>query len=271
MKKKVFIDGKGRLFGKYDLFVPLFVIIILTLGFLVARVLLQKDTYITAELFASGGEWWWENTEPPYWLVDPIKEGAIEYDTQGKPLVEVLETKKFEVGDRKMLWMKVRLKVTPSEQSGQYRFRREPLQIGSLIYVSPNNVRIASNVLSIEGVVEPKEELEKTITLKAYDQFPWFVDSISAGDKMYDSKGNVLAEVLDKKVVDAEVMISDDRGNVYARRNPLKRDMTLTMKIKITRTDGVDYFSFFQPIKVGYYILFPMENANVEGLISEIK
>src|SRR3989304_1995614 len=130
-RSRPLLDKNGKLFGKYDIFIPLFVLIVLVLGFFIARVLLQKETYVTAELFASGGEWWWNNPAPPHWLTDPIQKGSIEYDPQGNVLVEVVDTQKFEAGDRKMLWMKVRLLVTPMKGSRQYRFRREPLQVGS--------------------------------------------------------------------------------------------------------------------------------------------
>lgn len=277
------LDKNGRLFGKYDLFVPLFLIIIIVLGIFIGKILLQKDTYITVELFASGGEWWWNNPDPPHWLTDPIKPGDIEYDPQGKPLVEVLDTKKFEAGDRKMLWMKARLKVTPSKGSKQYRFRREPLQVGSLIYVAPNNVRIASNVMWIEGISEEQTSSEKIITIQEYNVFPWLADAVHVGDVMKADDGTTLVEVLEKTIQPAQADIislgaqvfgggrSIEGKRLYMIPSEARKDITVKLRLVTTVSKGRHYFSYFQPIKIGFYIWIPLENVNISGNIIAVE
>jgi hypothetical protein len=275
-KKKTFnfrsiINTEGKLFGKFDLFLPLFLIIAIVLALFIGKVLLQKDEYVEAELFASGGEWWWDNPEPPYWLADPIVPGAKEYDPQGNVLVEVLDVKKFEVGDRKMLWMKVKLRVTPADKSKQFRFRREPLQVGSVVYISPNNVRVFCNVMWVQGTDTDREESEKIVTLKEYDVFPWLTEQIQVGDTMKDDSGTVLAEVLEKREELAEVTTNDINGNVLVKRNPLRRDITLRIKLKTTKSRNIEYFSYFQPLKVGFYIWLPFSKVNISGNLISIE
>lgn len=280
-KKYPVLDQKGRLFGRFDIFVPLFVIILVALAFFVGRILLQKDTYVTAELFASGGEWWWNNPAPPHWLTDPIQKGSIEYDSSGNVLVEVLDTQKFEAGERKMLWMKVRLRVTAIKNSQQYRFRREPLQIGSLIYVAPNNVRIASNVMWIEGAGTERARSEKIITLEEYNVFPWLADAVRIGDTMKTDDGIVMAEVIEKTVQPARYGIVEwDRPNEYklgagGRLNAVaagdRRDITLKLKLRTSVVNDQHYFSYFQPIKIGFYLWIPLQNANISGNITAVE
>lgn len=265
--KFVLLDDSGKLFGKYDLFIPLFILVVLALVIMVARVLLQKDEYVTVELFASGGEWWWNNPSPPYWLVDPIKKGAVERDPQGDVLVEVLETRKFEAADRKLLWMKVKLKVSPDKKSNQFRFRREMLQVGSVIYVSPGNVKIVCNVLRIEGMEDNRKEVTKLVTIRSLNVLPWYTDNIKIGDAMYDSDGKVVAEVVKKTVTLANMTTVDDRGQTHASKDPLYRDVDITMRLKLTQSEGLDYFSYFLPLKKNYFIAIPLEVMNVEGTI----
>jgi hypothetical protein len=265
------IDSKGRLFGKYDLFLPLFILICITLVFFIGRVLFQKDTYITAELFASGGEWWWDNPEPPYWLTDPLQPGQKEYDAQGNVLVEVLDTKKFEVGDRKMLWMKVRLKVAPQNKTQQFRFRREPIQVGSLIQVAPNNIKVFANVMWLEGVETSRQEIEKIITLKNYEMQPWETEAFKVGDQMRSDDGKVMAEILEKNVILSEMVTVDDRGNTHVRSNPLRRDMTVKARVLTTQSNDILYFSYFQPLKVGYFLWLPLQHTSVSGSIVAIE
>ncbi|MBU1326567.1 hypothetical protein KKB64_00070 [Patescibacteria group bacterium] len=271
-RKRQLIDNKGRILGKYDLFVPLFIALSVVLLFFVAKVLLQKDTYITVDLFASGGEWWWNNPDPPQWLTDPIQPGAKELDSLGKVLVEVVKTNKFEVGDRKMLWMRARLRVTAIKSSGQYRFRREPIQVGSVIYVAPNNVKINSSVMWIEGVDEERQESEKLITIKNYGIYPWLADAVNVGDKMKTDDGQTMAEILEKQVEPAEVPpVALEDGVLYVGPNSRRKDMTLKLRIKTAVSKGRHYFSYFQPVKVGFYIMFPFESANVSGYITRVE
>ncbi len=279
--KRPLFDARGKLFGRFDIFVPLFIAVIVALLFFVGRILLQKDTYVTVELFASGGEWWWNNPAPPHWLTDPIQKGSKEYDPSGNVLVEVLDTQKFEAGDRKMLWMKVKLRVTPIKNSQQYRFRREPLQIGSLIYVAPNNVRIASNVMWIEGADEERIWSEKIITLEEYNVFPWLADAVRVGDTMKTDDGIVMAEVIDKNVrVARSGVVEWDRPNEFklgtgGRLNAIpnvdRRDITLKLKLRTSIVSNRHYFSYFQPIKVGFYLWIPLESANISGNIIHIE
>jgi hypothetical protein len=270
-KKFVFIDDNGMLFGKIDIFKLLAVVVLATLTFLIAKILLQKDTYIEAELFASGGEWWWENPDPPYWLADPIQVGAIEYDPQGNKLVEVLDVRKFEAGDRKRLWMRVRLKVTPTGDSKQFRFRREPLTIGKVIQVNPSNVSVNANVIRIEGVGQIGEPVEKIITLEAEGLYNWQAEATSVGRKMVDNKGNALAEIVAYNRRDAEVFVNDFLGKGVITVDPRRSDITLKIKVKAMRYEGIDYFAEFQPLKIGFYIVLPMDVVNVQGYISNIE
>jgi len=269
--KPPILSRDGKLFGKIDMFIPLFIIIILITGIFVARVLTAKSSYVTVQLFASGGEWWWNNPDPPYWLTDPVNKGAIDYDSSGNKLVEVLEVQKFEAGDRKMLWIKARLRVDLIPKSKQYLFRREPLQIGSLLYISPNNVRIYSNVMSIEGVSDVGEHRQKIVTLKDYVAYPWFADAVKVGAKMLDSDGNIMAEVIDKQVVPAERTTTDYLGNSHAETDPYRRDITLKVRLTTIYSTGRDYFSFFQPLKIGFSLWIPFQDLNFQGEIIDIE
>lgn len=272
LKKYPLLDKKGKIFGKYDIFIPLLIIILLVLGLFSARVALQKDVYITVELFASGGEWWWNNPAPPYWITDPIQPGAKEYDSQGNILVDVIDTKKFEAGDRKMLWMKARLRVTPMNSSKQYRFRLQPLQVGSLIFVAPNNVNIASNVMWIEGLGPERLESQKVITVEEYGVFSWLADAVSVGDVMRADDGTVLAEVIDKNVRPSVTDVTElIKGQLIIVPNDTRRDITLKIRVHTTVSKNLHYFSYFQPLKVGFYIWIPFEKVNLSGNIIKVE
>lgn len=273
LKLNRFIDKNGKIFGKYDIFTPILIIMILLIAAFIFRILTEKSEYVTVQLYASGGEWWWDQPEPPYWLTDPVVKGSLELDPTGDKLVEVLEVQKFEAGDRKMLWMKARLKVAADKKSKQYRFRREPLQVGSLIYIAPNNVRIFCNVMFIDGVGEPGKISEKLVTVKAYNQFPWKAEALKIGEKMLDDNGNPMAEIVERNIIQPrdQVLAVNDKGIVVEQNNPERVDVTVKVKMQTLESNGINYFSFFQPIKIGFYLWVPFKTVNFDGYITKVE
>ena len=167
--------------------------------------------------------------------------------------------------------MKVRKKVTPSGRSKKYRFRREPLQIGTVIQVSPNNVHVNANVISIEGVGKIGEPVERIVIMRLYGIFPWHAEAMTVGSKMVDSNGDILAEIIDAQISQSQEFVSDDRGVGHVTINPLRSDVVIKIRVRGQRFEGIDYFAEFQPLKVGFFILFPFDNVNVEGVITGIE
>lgn len=111
-----------------------FILIVIVTGFFLMGVLVkqvfQKDQYITVEMIASGGEWWWGTPPPYYWLFSSLVVGAKELDVLKKPVAEVLELKYQGLDNRKIAWMKVRLKVKKNFRTNTYTFKQETVQVG---------------------------------------------------------------------------------------------------------------------------------------------
>jgi len=47
--------------------------------------------------------------------------------------------------------------------------------------------------------------------------------------------------------------------------------MTLKLRVKTTISKGRDYFSYFQPLKVGFYVWIPLEKVNISGNIIAVE
>lgn len=246
--------------------------IFISLSILGIRVVLQADKFVTVEIIASGGDWWQTFPQTPHWLADAVTPGAVEYSVGGKKLAEVLETKKYQEDINKILWAKVRLLVTPDKTRGGWRFQQMPLTIGSTLSINPNNVKLTGSVIAIEGVGRSGEYKNLLVTVKLYDRFPWYADAIKVGLQTVDDQGNSTVRVLEKKVDLAETSAYTSDGRVLSRLNPLKRDITLNLKIQAVEREELLYYNQIQSVKIGNRLWIQTPRLNLsEAYILDIR
>lgn len=239
--------------------------IFISLSVLGARVVLQADKFVTVEIIASGGDWWQTFPQTPHWLADAVTPGAVEYSVGGKKLAEVLETKKYQEDVNKILWAKVKLLVTPDKARGGWRFQQMPLTIGSTLNINPNSIKLTGSVIAIEGVGRSGEYKNLLATVKLYDRYPWYAETVNIGLQAIDDQGNATARVVDKKIELAETSAHTSDGRVLARRNPLKRDITLSLEIQAVEREGLLYYNQIQAIKIGNQLWIQTPRLNLSG------
>lgn len=237
--------------------------IAVSLMILGVRVVSQEDQYVSVEMIASGGNWWETLPQAPHWLIDPVSPGAVEYAIGGKKLAEVLETKKYQEDTNKILWAKVRLLVTPDKARRGFRFQQMPVEIGSSLTIEPNSIKLTGSVIAIEGVGRAGEYKNLKVTVKLHDRFPWYADAIKIGDQAVDDQGQITAGVLSKKIDLAETTAYTSDGRVLARRNPLKRDLTLELEIQAVDRNGSLYYNQIQPVKIGNQLWIQTKRINL--------
>ncbi|MFZ2025563.1 MAG: hypothetical protein WAV51_04760 [Microgenomates group bacterium] len=256
------------------------VIFVATLCLLVfVLFLFQKPTYITANLFVTGGEWWWGTPSPPYWLGSPVSRGAIEYDIKGRKLVEVLSVEKFEEVGRTSMILQVRLLISKNVLTKKYRFKQNPLEIGTTISISPGSVQLYANVTGIEGVQLLGNAEKQRVVVRLFNVFPWQADAIHVGDVMKSGSEEV-AKVLTKEVVAAEKTIVTESTQlsydapgkrsgqlVLLRSDPLRRDVTMEMEIAVRTVNNQRYFGFTQTVKVGEYVYISLPSIFINPVI----
>ena len=255
----------------------LFIIILLICVAVFAKTTFVKDTYINVELLVSGGEWWWDTSHPPYWLGDPIVEGAAEYTIQGKKQIELLEVQKFNEGNRKTIYIRAKLLATINKWTKKYRYKQTPLEIGSTLLLAPNNIQLYANVIGIQGISPERKHKKRTVTLKWYNVYPWQADAISVGDKMVSSENDVWATILTKDVAVAEKIILSENplspeGNIIiGMTNPLKRDVTIKAEIQTTTATTSEVFAYYLPVKVGDVLIINLPKIIITPLIIDIQ
>jgi hypothetical protein len=236
------------------------------------KYIFQKEQYITVELLATGGEWWWGVPPPYYWNFQDLKQGAIEYDVFRKPFVEVLAIKQYGYDNRKYTWIKARLKVTKNTRTNALTFRQFPLQVGKTITISPDNIMVIANVVSIQGQEQYFKKTERVIVAKILKERSWIADSIVVGDVMKDNDGEIIAEILEKKDEPSETVTTNWLGEPLLKRDPLYRDITLKIRLAVLPTpDGQEYFNFYQIVQPGENLDIQFSNVAIQPQIFSIE
>ena len=272
MSKLINKKNTPRFITRLDIFLLLILLSLFITAGVVVKFVFQKDQYINVELLATGGEWWWGVPPPYYWNFQDLKPGAKEFDVLTKPIAEVLEIEQYGHDNRKFTWIKARLKVSKNTRTGALTFRQFPLQVGKTITISPNNVMIIANVVSIEGHTPFFNKKERVITAKMLEKRKWIADAVVVGDVMKNSKGEVVAEVLEKQDEPAETITTNWLGEPLLKRDPLYRDVTLKIRIMVLRSDdGLEYFNFYQILQPGVGINIQLGKTYIEPYVTAIE
>lgn len=216
----------------------------------------------------------WQTTQPPfYWLGDYLREGAEEYDENGRKIAVVkkiqvypLVTLQNQEAARDDIYLRVEL-ADSSPDPHKIIFKNKKVAIGEAIEFSFGGVDFSGIVVDISDVPiargETRELVMEGVWLRCH---PWIAEAIAVGDKMLDFSGEPVVEVTDKRVELAKVSVESASGAIVVSTDPLRRDLYLRLKVKARQKDG-QYFLFYDKrIKVGEQLFIPLEKADIKWL-----
>lgn len=264
-----------------DLAILFSLITVIALFGVTVKFVLQKDTYVTVELLAWGGDWWWNVSPPYYWNTKDVVVGAKAYNSLRKVDVEVLDVVKIEESNHTYMWMKAKLLVKKNVLTHSYTFHQSVLQVGSTINIAPDNIALAGNIVGIEGGIGPPNQQSVVITAKInsgeeykYNTKQYYrqqdADAIVVGDVLKDSKGDAQAEILEKSVIPAEIVTTNTNGEPLLRQSPLYKDITLKIRLRVIQSGQNYFYNFYQPIRPGETLNLQFANITLTPKIISV-
>lgn len=273
-KRKQIFNKAKRLRKKIGIFEILVgFIILLILGFVMIQ-LRTKEQWVKAEVKISSSSWWQAYyISPPYWLGESIEVGDREFDSQGQLVAEVLGIRAYELSNlqqqeptRKDFYLTLNLRVAKDRRTGKLKFKNQPLEIGSPIELHFTNTYVPGLVTFIEGISDKEKMKEVIIEGVWLNNYPWNAEAIPIGGKMEDGMGNVVAEILEKRIELAEKTVETAWGGLVVSRDPLKRDIYLKVKLKVRESGDNLYFLYDKKIKVGENLFIQLPGIDVKWL-----
>ncbi len=241
----------------------------------------RRVEWVEVEVKIAPDDFFWTEREPPYWLANSINVGDQELDGLGRKVVEVLETRIYESAeDKKDIYLKLRLRAVRDSRKQQYLFKSKPLEVGSPIKLRFSQVFLTGLVTYIEGIPDTRVWEDKVVEARIVEWFdvfpetlgalPWKAEAVKIGDQMKDTRGRMVAEVLEKTVKPAEKIVVTADGRVFVRRDPIKKDVTLVVKLKTFEQEGVNYYLDDVKVKVGSSIPLFLPEVDIWPEITKI-
>lgn len=249
-------------------------------------VFFRKSDYVIATIkvgdesvnFNDGVDW--NGTRP--WFTEIVHGGDVKQkDGLGRTVAEVLSVQSYDIRyNRKALYIKVRFKAVYEKSSGQYVYNGLPLVIGSYMRIPFSTVSVQGLVTKIEGlpdfrqkaklIVEAKLEDESSTYLQTSGVSPYVASEILNTNEIKDGEGNVIIKILQKKVEDANVFVATADGTALVRKNPLRKDVYLTLEVDVTKIGNRYYLFDDMPILIGQTMPLNTTKLSVFPIVTKI-
>lgn len=247
----------------------------------------SKDVLVTIRL-ADKDLIWLDSGSPKGVPAESVRVGMKETDMFGRVNAEVVRVTSFDQPhkeiyyiNKKTVYVTLRLRTSHNPKNNQYRYEGTVLQVGDWVRFTVQSTMINGIVTMVPSQDKPKP-VWVTVKTRLKSEGIYLVEnemsgvdqttanSVSKGDQVKDSEGNVLAEVLDKAVSPALVTVPDMWGFLHVREHPRKVDVVLTLRIAAYETAGELYYLDVVPIKLNTSLPLFFPFVDVEPRIVEI-
>jgi len=254
------------------------IIVVLGLGFFFFFYRKAEDVNIRVKV--TDQDVLYVRTQPATWYANRFEVGDVERDTLGREISRIVGVETFNVrSNRKAVYLDLRVRATYDTRTKLYSARGRPLIFGT-------PVRFNFSKVTFDGIVTdfPNSEYQENLQVKETKVValsrgfkpqeipgePLILGSVKRGDKVVDSNGNVLAEVLDVKVRPAERVTQTDRGELLLRRDPLYKDGLFTLKIRTKIFDNEPFMFDNIPLKIGEVVPLNFAHVSLFPILIEI-
>lgn len=221
----------------------------------------------------------------------PLRPGLLTKDALGRVVAEIVDVKSFAraqfadvYGEKYMGYVTLKLRASLDPRSQTYKFRGTNLLIGDWIRVETGPVVVMGVITDIGGQFEIAEYLTMVVSAQLKTEDPreasmfgyttgvdsYIAESITVGDEMRDVAGNSLAKIIDKVVRPASTITVDQFGISHERPNPRKKDVILTVQLRVLKVAQDSYFFLGQPAKVNSRLPLFLSNITIEPRITKI-
>lgn len=205
--------------------------------------------------------------------------GDFEKDPSGKQIAEIITLTTYDLPSdpkggliAKNLFLKAKILAKINPRSGEFEYKNRVIKIGSPTEFFFNSATLKGIVVDFEGAQPEKAPETRILTLKLYDQWPWFGENLRVGAGEIDERGQSTLEIIEKEVTPAIMTVVTASGETLLRTDPRKVDITLKVKVQVQSFKNELFFQKNTPIKIGEQISFDADKTWVENaLITAIK
>lgn len=241
----------------------------------------RKAEHVNIRVKVTDQDVLYAKTQPTTWYANRFEVGDVEKDTLGRVISEIVGVERFNVtSNLKAVYLDLKVRATYDTRTKLYSARGKPLVFGT-------PVRFNFSTITFDGIVTefPNSEYQKNLRVENMKVVvlqrgiwpdrgsvePTTIQSVKKGDKIYNSRGEILAEVLDVKIRQAERTVETDRGELLLRYDPIYKDGIYTLNIR-ARVFNDEPFVFDNiAVKLGEVLPLNFPDLSLFPIIVEIQ
>ncbi|OGK09718.1 hypothetical protein A2767_07710 [Candidatus Roizmanbacteria bacterium RIFCSPHIGHO2_01_FULL_35_10] len=256
----------------------------------------RKSEYVDIRVKSTDLEVLYGKSQPFVWYANQFEVGDVEKDVLGKNIAEIKSVESFNVTpDKKVLYLDLRLRGLFDSRTKLYSARGKNLIIGTpikfnfsrvafegVIVETPESLKqnkFSTKNVKVTALARGINELQTNVvwgvdelqTIQDYSVIePEVFQNIHKGDKITDSKKQVLVEIIDLQIRPAQRITQSDAGELLLKDDPYYKDAILTVIIK-TKKYRNEYFIFDnQLLKLGEKLPLNFTNLSIFPVITNI-
>jgi hypothetical protein len=235
----------------------------------------RKVQYVNIRVKVTDQNVLYAGTNPKTWYANRFEVGDSELDELGNVISKITNIKSFNMSaDSKAVYLDIKIKAVYDRRTQLYSAKGTNLSFGNVIKFNFPNVTFSGLVTESPNTINQKDLVieKKRVTLLQRGGFePQVLEKIQKGDKITDSEGNVLLEVIDTVVKPAQQITQNDQGDLLIKYNPYYKDMVITTDVAIKKYRGDDFAFDNIPLRLGYSLPLNFSYTSIWPIIVDIK
>lgn len=242
----------------------LIIIVVVLAGIVLFKFFNPEEKWITATI---------STNNVPFFQVTALHARDFEKDPTGKKIAEVLSVQAYttpqNLAATKDIFTNVKLLARINPRNKELQYKNKIIKIGSPIEFLFTNGLLSGKIADLEGKNQQNQLETRILTLRLYNQWPWFADAIKIGEGEVGENGKKISEIISKDIKPAEVTTTTAGGQTLLQTDPRKVDVVVKMKVKILKTNQEYIFRKDKAIIIGETMSFDAGDTRISDAFIE--
>jgi hypothetical protein len=238
--------------------------VIIVIGAFLFLRLSRKTEWINVLVRVQPDQLWYEANPAP-WYTQSVSLNQKAYNAFGQKVAVVNRVQSFETSDgRNEILTELTLKTSYDTFRRQYEYNYQPVLVGKPLEIPFSNFSLTGMVI---GINTHLTFVEKNIEARIFAIHPWKITELAKGLKAKDTAGNIIAEIGDLTIQNAQVYEFTDtygRQVITPAEDVTRKDVTMKLKIKAIQYNDALYTIDGAPLKIGshFNLQFPQTSLS---------
>lgn len=265
LKKKI-----SKQFKIFDVFLILLLLSLIGIFFLFFY---RKAEQIMIRVKVTDQDVLYAGTLPKNSYAHRFEVGDAEYDALGRKITEVMAVDSYNISPyEQVVYLDLSVRATYDTKSKTYSVRGSGVRFGSPMRFNLLKVTFDGYVTEFPGSNE-NHKIEfgvRRVETIGRGVEPFIADAVNEGDFFTNSSGAVLSKILSIRKESSERVIQDFSPQLFIRKDPLYKDIYITLEVRTKTVDGIEYLYDDIPLKIGETVPINLKNISLYPAITKI-